>query len=264
MPFHPRRSEAEIALLSSPTQRSGDSPFVIPDEAKRRSRLCHPRRSEAEIGDGCCTPSLWPPGQPAWAEPGAGQPPHSKKEPVPRTAIRSQRMCCLRPSPGSARAGCPGETREGFSRPRSPLRCVGDDKTPGPKALASRVRRGSGCVVGQTWWREGSRHRRSSMWLHVTLQSQCRGWGDTRTDRRLARSSARHRLRRPEWRQAAIHGDPASPVVTTTNVLARQPKRLASGDFRPHPFARDAFPLANVQRRFLTLANKQPHTEPSA
>ena len=106
LPSRPERR----ALLSSPTKRSGDRP-------------CHPRRSEAEIalvipdeakrrsGTADVIPHV-PPGQPAWAEPGDGRRPHRSSD---------SRRCprckpCLLSSgslaPGSAQAGCPGGQRK--------------------------------------------------------------------------------------------------------------------------------------------------------
>jgi len=126
---HPRRSEAEIAFLSSPTQRSGDRFLVIPDAAKRRSLSCHPRRSEAEIGDGTDEPQS-PPGQPAGLSRETG-----RRHPG---GARSHRPFEGRPSPGSALRAVRAWPKGGLVRPRSPLRCVGDDK----EAISASLRRG--------------------------------------------------------------------------------------------------------------------------
>ena len=91
---HPRRSEAEIAL-------------VIPDGAKRRS------------GTADDIPHV-PPGQPAWAEPGDGRRPlrssDSRRGPRGKPCL----LCNGSLAPGSAQAGCPGGQRKRVLQPSRP------------------------------------------------------------------------------------------------------------------------------------------------
>jgi len=132
-------------LSSSSGERSGDRSLVIPDEAKRRSLPCHPRRSEAEIGDGV-SPSLATPGQPPWAEPGDSLRPPGQAG----TRLNAPARChtFASPPPGSrlSPSGCPGGVRGEARRPRSPLRFVGDDKESDLRCASSGMTRRAGTI----------------------------------------------------------------------------------------------------------------------
>jgi len=105
--------------------------LVIPAEAKRRAPLSsRPKRSGEPGRDGAIKSSL---PDSRRAGPGDSRMPHGGLS-------ESHGRRCRHPSPGSAQTGCPGGDRRRAHRPRSPLRCVGDDKRP-RGALSSRKRR---------------------------------------------------------------------------------------------------------------------------
>jgi len=113
--------------------------LVMPDGAKRRSLLCHPRRSEAEIallssptkrsGDRgrSESPSLATPGQPAGLSRATACGPPGQAGQRLNAPARCHEVAS--PPPGSrlSPSGCPGGVRGKARRPRSPLRFVGDD-----------------------------------------------------------------------------------------------------------------------------------------
>ncbi len=123
---------------------------------------CHPRRSEAEIGDGERCPSI-PPGSCVSGYPGDRSGQTARRPPVPRIADASGgatltpsrvpdlrfaasgmtrgglRFAALGVTRGDLRFAASGMTRgvlrfaaSGMTKGRSPLRCVGDDKGRSP------------------------------------------------------------------------------------------------------------------------------------
>jgi hypothetical protein len=145
-PCHPRRSEAEIALLSSPTERSGDRSFVIPDGAKRRS------------GTELAPHYLVTPGQPPWAEPGESLRPPGSFGFALNAAARGHALASPPPVSRLSPSGLSGRDQGVWERPVPDLRF----------ASSGMTRRVSGRTPARPWGSGGGcGNRGRGGWSHA-------------------------------------------------------------------------------------------------